>query len=83
MQRLHTESMEMFAQLTDEDLRRKCTNPGGTDITTWKWLRAMTEHEAHHRGQIYLYLSMLGVETPPIFGLTSEQVRARGASAGE
>jgi uncharacterized damage-inducible protein DinB len=83
MQRLHTESMEMFAKLTDEDLRRKCTNPGGTDITTWKWLRAMTEHEAHHRGQIYLYLSMLGVETPPIFGLTSEQVRARGASASE
>jgi uncharacterized damage-inducible protein DinB len=38
----------------------------------------MTEHEAHHRGQIYLYLSILGVETPPIFGLTSEQVRARG-----
>jgi uncharacterized damage-inducible protein DinB len=83
MDRLHAESMEIFSKLTEEGLRRKCTTPGGTEISTWKWLRAMTEHEAHHRGQIYLYLSMLGVETPPIFGLTSEQVRARGASAGE
>jgi uncharacterized damage-inducible protein DinB len=83
MERLHAESMEIFARLTEEDLRRKCTTPGGAEITTWKWLRAMTEHEAHHRGQIYLYLSILGVETPPIFGLTSEQVRARGnASLG-
>jgi uncharacterized damage-inducible protein DinB len=81
--RLHAESMEIFSKLTNEDLRRKSTTPGGTEISTWKWLRAMTEHEAHHRGQIYLYLSMLGVETPPIFGLTSEQVRARGASAGQ
>jgi uncharacterized damage-inducible protein DinB len=37
----------------------------------------MVEHEAHHRGQIYLYLAMLGVETPPLYGLTSEQVRER------
>jgi uncharacterized damage-inducible protein DinB len=80
MERLHSESMEIFSQLTDEDLSRKCTTPGGTDISTWKWLRAMAEHEAHHRGQIYLYLSILGVETPPIFGLTSEQVRARGTA---
>jgi uncharacterized damage-inducible protein DinB len=43
----------------------------------------MAEHEAHHRGQIYLYLSILGVETPPIFGLTSEQVRERGSSTAE
>jgi uncharacterized damage-inducible protein DinB len=83
MERLHAESMEIFSRLTDEDLRRKCTTPGGAEISTWKWLRAMTEHEAHHRGQIYLYLSMLGVETPPIFGLTSEQVRARGASTSD
>lgn len=80
MERLHSESMAIFSQLTDEDLSRKCTTPGGTDISTWKWLRAMAEHEAHHRGQIYLYLSILGVETPPIFGLTSEQVRARGTA---
>jgi len=83
MQRLHTESNEIFATLTDDDLRRKCKTPDGVEITTWKWLRAMAEHEVHHRGQIYLYLSILGVETPPLFGLTSEQVRARGAASAE
>jgi uncharacterized damage-inducible protein DinB len=83
MGRLHAESMDIFSRLSDEDLKRKCKTPGAADITTWKWLRAMIEHEVHHRGQIYLYLAMLGVETPPLFGLTSEQVRARGASASD
>jgi len=39
----------------------------------------MVEHEAHHRGQLYLMLGLLGVPTPPIFGLTEEEVRARSA----
>jgi hypothetical protein len=39
--------------------------------------RTMTEHEIHHRGQIYLYLSMLGIKTPPLYGLTSEEVLER------
>lgn len=37
----------------------------------------MVEHEIHHQGQIYLYLSMLGVATPRLYGLTSVQVRER------
>jgi uncharacterized damage-inducible protein DinB len=41
----------------------------------------VTEHECHHRGQIYLYLGMLGVPTPPLYGLTSEQVRAESKYA--
>jgi uncharacterized damage-inducible protein DinB len=78
MERLHAESIEIFAKLSDEDLQRKCVTPGDAPITVWKWLRSMTEHEIHHRGQIYLCLSMLGVPTPPLYGLTSEQVRAQG-----
>lgn len=50
---------------------------GDVQIATWKWLRAMCKHEIHHRGQIYAYLGMLGVAAPPLFGLTSEQVRER------
>jgi uncharacterized damage-inducible protein DinB len=76
-ERLHRESVDIFARLTLEDLSGKCRTPEGTSLTTWKWLRAMVEHEIHHRGQIYLYLSMLGVPTPPLYGLTSEQVRER------
>jgi len=80
MERLHEGSMKIFAQLSDEDLQRKCQTPDDAAITTWKWLRLMIEHEIHHRGQIYLYLGMLGVATPPLYGMTSEQVRARSSS---
>jgi uncharacterized damage-inducible protein DinB len=73
--------VEIFSQLSDDDLQKKCTTPGDVPISTWKWLRAMAEHEAHHRGQIYMYLGVLGVPTPPIFGLTSEEVRSRSAAS--
>lgn len=73
----HAEAVAIFRGLSDEDLQKKCTTPGGTQITVWKWLRAMIEHEIHHRGQIYLYLAMLDVPTPPLYGLTSEEVLER------
>ena len=77
MDRMHRESVEIFGRLNQEDLNRKCVTPGGASITVWKWLRAMVEHEVHHRGQIYLYLGTLGIPTPPLYGLTSEEVRDR------
>jgi uncharacterized damage-inducible protein DinB len=73
----HQESMKVFRSLSEEDLQKKCTAPSGGQITLWKWLRAMIEHEVHHRGQIYLYLQLLGVPSPPLYGLTSEEVRDR------
>lgn len=66
----------MLRQLSVDDLQRRCTTPGG-ELRVWKWLRAMVEHEVHHRGQIYLLLGML---TPLIYGLTPEQVRERSIS---
>jgi uncharacterized damage-inducible protein DinB len=77
--RLDLEARGIIGGLSDADLERKCQTPAGTSITTWKWLRAMVEHEAHHRGQIYLMLGMLEVPTPPLYGLTSEEVQARSA----
>jgi uncharacterized damage-inducible protein DinB len=71
----------MLSSLRDEDLQRKCATPDGAHITVWKWLRAMVEHEIHHRGQLYLYLSLLNVPTPPLYGLTSEEVRERSVSS--
>ncbi|MEW6212593.1 MAG: DinB family protein [Acidobacteriota bacterium] len=74
---MHRQSVELLSRLTDDDLKRKCVTPDGAAITVWKWLRAMIEHEVHHRGQLYLYLSMIGVETPPLYGLTEEEVLER------
>lgn len=76
LDRMHAESMSLFRALTPEALAAKCTTAGGTQMTTWKWLRMMTEHEIHHRGQIYTLLGMLDVATPPLYGMTSAQVKA-------
>jgi uncharacterized damage-inducible protein DinB len=70
----YQESLAIFKSLSNEDLFRKCKTPANIEITIWKWLRAMIEHEVHHRAQIYLYLSILEIETSPMFGLSSEQV---------
>ncbi len=82
-ERLHAEAMEIFRGLSDADLSGRCVTPGGGEIGVGKWLRLMVEHEIHHRGQIYLQLAMLGVETPPLYGLTSEEVRARSLEPEE
>ncbi|HEY0139557.1 MAG TPA: DinB family protein [Thermoanaerobaculia bacterium] len=77
MRTLHAESMGILRSLTDQQLAGRCTTPGGAQLRVSKWLRAMAEHEIHHRGQLYLYLSMLGIATPPLYGLTEEEVAAR------
>lgn len=79
LNRMHEESMAIFSSIRMEDWERKTTTPGNAPITLWKWLRAMAEHEIHHRGQLYLYLGLLDVPTPPLFGLTAEEVAARSA----
>jgi uncharacterized damage-inducible protein DinB len=64
-------------------LVERCRTPDGASISVvWKRLRAMLEHEAHHRGRLSLMLGLLGVPTPPLFGLTAEQVRERAADPG-
>ena len=78
--RLHAESRALFAQLSEERWSAKCETPAGAPITVSKWLRLMVEHEAHHRGQLYLMLGMRGVKVPQLYGLTEEEVRARSKS---
>ena len=77
--RMHEETVAILRSLPDTRLQEKCETPGGAKLRVWKWLRAMIEHEVHHRGQIYLYLAQLDVDTPPLYGLTSEQVAERSS----
>lgn len=75
---LNRESVQILSKLTKSDLNKKCLSPAGAEITVWKLLRAMVEHEVHHRAAIYTYLGMLKIKTPAIFGLTEEEVRSKG-----
>ncbi len=77
IERLHRETAEIISGFGPHELNRKCTTPDGASITVWKWLRAMIEHEIHHRGQIYTYLALIEAPRPLLYGLTSEQVRER------
>ena len=76
MTRLHEESVALLSQLRPADLQARCVTPGGASIPVWKWLRAMVEHECHHRGQIFQMLGDVGVTAPPLYGLTEEEVLA-------
>jgi uncharacterized damage-inducible protein DinB len=75
-QTLKEESFQLLSQLDNESLQKKCVTPAGTSVTVWKFLRAMVEHEVHHRAVLYTYLNMLNITTPPIFGLTEQDVIA-------
>ncbi len=77
LDRMREETVEILSTLDPEALQKKCVTPAGAEITVWKWLRAMLEHEVHHRGQLYTYLALLGVGGPPLYGLTEEEVVAR------
>lgn len=81
-ERCHAEALAIFSGLSAHDLAAKCLTPAGTPITAWKWLRAMVEHEAHHRGQLYLMASLRGRVVAPLFGLTEEQVTALSQPTG-
>ena len=81
--RCHAETLEILRGLPPERLQQKCYPLGGPDLSVWKWLRLLPEHEIHHRGQLYLYLGMLGIEAPPIFGLTSEELTRRSVGNEE
>lgn len=80
MESMHAEAVAIFATLTPPQLASRCTTVGGIEMRVWKWLRLMVEHEIHHRGQLYEVLGLMGVDTPPLYGLTEPEVEARSVS---
>jgi uncharacterized damage-inducible protein DinB len=74
----HAEAMDRFGQLPDQDLYEPRPGPKGEGqpLKVWRWLMAMAEHEIHHRSQLSVYLSLMGVQPPHIFGLGVEDLIA-------
>lgn len=74
MQATHEESMSLLSTLTDDDLGRLMISANGSKTPLSSFLRALVIHEVHHRGALCIYLNLLGLTTPPIFGVSEEQL---------
>jgi hypothetical protein len=79
MGRLHAESLDIFCKLGAMTSSANAATLAAPKLPPGNGY-AMTEREIHHCGQLYLYLGILGVPTPPLSDLTSEQVRGRSQS---
>ncbi len=74
----HARAMERLRQVPDGELSQLRPALGeGPPIKVWRWLMAMVEHEVHHRSQLAVYLTLMGVTPPQIYGMGVEDVIAR------
>lgn len=71
---MHQQSMLIFHSLMDQDLEKEIVTLNGNTTKLGNFLRALVVHEVHHCGALCIYLNLLNVETPSIFGLTEKQV---------
>ena len=72
----HVEAMTRLKQLPDEILYEPRPALKGPPVKVWRWLMAMVEHEIHHRSQLAVYLSLMGIKPPQIYGLGVEDIVA-------
>ena len=70
----HNETISRLRALDDGQLNRPRPSLGGHPLKVWRWLMLMVEHEVHHRSQLAVYLTLMGVEPPQIFGLGFEDI---------
>ncbi len=76
----HTENMGTLGSYPDQEMNAPRNGPGGQPIKAWRWLMVMAEHEIHHRSQLAVYLTLMGVQPPHIFGLGVEDLLAISVS---
>lgn len=65
---------EGLLKIGNDMLSKKVPTLHGHEVSAWRILMSIPEHEIHHRGQISTYLQMNKIEPPQIFGLKIEQV---------
>jgi uncharacterized damage-inducible protein DinB len=76
LQATHREAMNKLGTLSDSALIKTRPSLSGTEVKTWRLLMAMVEHEVHHRSQIAMYLTLIKIKPPHIYGLGVEDVIA-------
>jgi len=70
-----TQLTEGLLKIGNDMLSKKVLTLHGHEVSAWRILMSIPEHEIHHRGQISAYLQMNNIEPPQIFGLKIEQVK--------
>jgi uncharacterized damage-inducible protein DinB len=73
----HAESMARLRTVGDGELMQPRPSLEGPPFKSWRFLMAMVEHEIHHRSQLAVYLTLMGVQPPHIYGMGVEDVIAR------
>jgi uncharacterized damage-inducible protein DinB len=66
--RVHKEATAIVKKLTDRDLKRKVKLFFGMELPAAACIATIYDEHWHHRGQLYVYLRLLGVEPPFLYG---------------
>lgn len=74
LERCHIEATAFLHRLSNSDLSQPRPTLNGPPVKGWRLLMAMVEHEVHHRSQLAVYLTLMGVKPPHIYGLGVEDV---------
>jgi len=72
----HAAAIERLRGMPDDQLLALRPTLDGPETKAWRLLMAMVEHEIHHRSQLAVYLTTMGVAPPQIYGLSVEDVIA-------
>jgi uncharacterized damage-inducible protein DinB len=63
----HDAAEAIFRSMSDEDVARPVDSPMGT-YPAWQYFLFAYDEHWHHRGQLYVYLRLLGKEPPDLYG---------------
>lgn len=73
----HATAMTRLRTLSDTALHQPVPSLDGPPVKSWRLLMALVEHEIHHRSQLAMYLTLLGITPPHLYGMGVEDVIAR------
>jgi uncharacterized damage-inducible protein DinB len=62
----HETAETIFRAMSDEDVARPVESPMGT-YPAWQYFMFAYDEHWHHRGQLYVYLRLLGKEPPNLY----------------
>jgi uncharacterized damage-inducible protein DinB len=64
--RCHQAAEEIYRALSEADVARPVESPMGT-YPAWQFFQFAYDEHWHHRGQLYVYLRLLGKEPPNLY----------------